>query len=356
MAASCLKYPNETYQCIDGDFNSPSLYNNQLLPPAQAQTTPQFLLVKGKVTFTEDYQFAPGSDIVFLDNASGFRVGSPRKLTLSSTDLHGCTKLWAGVEVISGATLFAHDCTFEDAKAAIVLRGHSTIEATGNTFNKNVCGILGVDANQAIQNTSLFLASAKGISGNTFLGGGMLLEPTHPETIDPGVANSSVQNVALSYPFAGIWIERVTALTIGHLKSLSVYPDLPLNSFQNFGNVQEGTPLAIQNMGINSIQSNLTVRNSTFSNIGFFDAFNPNAISNAVGVHARSITSAIRQTTIYGTKEKPGLNTFSNCYVDIQTAGTHLTVTGVVSNKPAQCISAIMANDLQNPIKHRVVI
>lgn len=70
----CLKFPSQTYQCIDGDVTAPSLYGTKLLPPTQAQTTSQFLIVKGKITFPEDYTFASGSDVVFLDNNSDFRV------------------------------------------------------------------------------------------------------------------------------------------------------------------------------------------------------------------------------------------------------------------------------------------
>lgn len=204
ISASCFYNQGQSFQCIPTDVESHTQYGSTLLPPSQAETTPQFLLVKGKITFTEDYKFAPGSEIVFLENNSGFKIVTNKKLTLESSSFHGCTKLWAGVEVTSGTKLFAHNSTFSDAKAAIILRSGSTIEATGNTFEKNVCGILGAASNPAIQNTSITLASAKGISGNTFDGSGLLLQPTYPATIDPGVANADVQNVALSHPFVGI--------------------------------------------------------------------------------------------------------------------------------------------------------
>lgn len=103
-------------------------------------------------------------------------------------------------------------------------------------------------------------------------------------------------------------------------------------------------------MGIYSFQSNLTVRNSIFSDIGFYNAMNTNQNSNAIGIKARSNTTDIKQTTIIGTKEKPGLNTFSNCYNDIETVGTHLSVSGVVSYRSGECIYAKMSNSMQNPI------
>lgn len=44
----CLRYPSQPYACIDGNFDSPSLYGTKLLDPVQAQSTPQRLIVKGK--------------------------------------------------------------------------------------------------------------------------------------------------------------------------------------------------------------------------------------------------------------------------------------------------------------------
>lgn len=134
--------PAETFQCIDGNFDSDELYGFGLLSPSSAENTPQFLLVKGKITFTDHYEFAPGSEIVFLDNNSGFVVDNNVRFALTGGTLHGCEKLWHGVEVLSYGVLFANDNTFEDAKAALILRNASVVEATGNTFNKNACGIL----------------------------------------------------------------------------------------------------------------------------------------------------------------------------------------------------------------------
>jgi hypothetical protein len=83
-------------------------------------------------------------------------------------------------------------------------------------------------------------------------------------------------------------------LTIGHLKSLALDPTLPLNIFQNFGNVLEGSQDATQNIGIFSYQSNVAVRNSVFSNIGFYNPMNTAQNSNAVGIRARSNTTEIK--------------------------------------------------------------
>jgi len=82
VSASCLKHPSQTYQCVSGNYNAPSLYGTALLSPAQALNTPQYLLVKGYITFTGDYTFAQGSNIVFLDNNSGFKVDAGASICL----------------------------------------------------------------------------------------------------------------------------------------------------------------------------------------------------------------------------------------------------------------------------------
>jgi hypothetical protein len=168
LGEGCIKYPTQTYQCIDGDFSASALYGTKLLPPAQAQNTAQFIIVKGKITFGDDYTFAPGSDVVFLDNNSGFKVSNTKKLTLSSSWLHGCTKLWAGVEVLNFAKIVAQNCTFEDAKAAIILRNQSVAEITGNTFKKMCAASLGFPQIPASHRFLSFLAAEEAYQATDF--------------------------------------------------------------------------------------------------------------------------------------------------------------------------------------------
>jgi len=281
LGEGCIKYPAQIYQCIDGDFVASALYGTKLLPPVQAQNTAQFIIVKGKITFADDYTFAPGSDVVFLDNNSGFKVFNTKKLTLSSSWLHGCTKLWAGVEVLNFAKIVATNCTFEDAKATIILRNQSVAEITGNTFKKNVCSILGLSPNPGITSISIFLGSRRGISGNTFWGNHQLLEPIVPATIDIGI-NSDASTGTTNYPYIGIWIERVNSLSIGFLSNQS---GVPFNSFLNFGKNKES---GVKTHGIRSIQSNVNIQNSTFSNFGNYDPINSANTIEADAVFARN--------------------------------------------------------------------
>jgi hypothetical protein len=341
---ACLNHPSQTYECIDGDFNAPSLYGTKLLMPSQALNTPQYLLVKGRVTFTEDYTFAPGSDIVFLDGNSGFRVSADKKLTLLKSYLHGCARLWAGIEALTGGRISVDSCTFEDAKAAIILRNQSVIEATRNTFRKNVCGIFAASASSGVF-SSIFLGSNEGISGNTFWGNDKLLEPAVPALIVPGIFFDA-QTAPTDYPYTGIWIERVNSLTIGHL---STQAGALLNSFRDFGqNKEQG----ITTSGIRSILSNIAILNSTFDNFGLYDPFNTSNNIDSRGIYARNDAIVNMQTTVSGLNQSVPIppNTFSNCFLDIYTVGTNLRVSDVVSYKAGISIWARMANSWQNPI------
>lgn len=348
---SCMVNEAE-FQCIEGDVDSPTEYGTTLLNPVDALTTPQFLLVKGIVSFTEGYTFAPGSEVVFLDSDSGFRVTDEVLLSLESSHLHGCTKLWKGVEVLEGGTLFAEDCTFEDARAAIILRRLTTIGAVGNTFSRNVCGILAtvefpIDVEMSV---TLFKG---GILGNTFDGADLLLETIDPSEIDPGVENELIPNITGDRPFVGIWLRNVTAITIGHLGELfSGTNDVPLNVFQNYGYDNGGcTTLSIGYMGIRSIRSNLEVRNSIFSNIGYYDPMDGSQNCGAAAIYASNFFPITPKTSVIGTKgADTDLYSFSNCYRDIYTIGSSLEVTNVTSYKAGNSISFSMQNSLQNAI------
>lgn len=350
LGVGCIKYPAQTYRCIDGDYLASALYGDELLPPAQAQNTAQFILVKGIITFGDDYTFAPGSDVVFLDNFSGFKVSNTKKLTLLSSWLHGCTKLWAGVEVLNFAKIVAQNCTFEDAKAAIILRNQSVAEITGNTFKKNVCSILGLSSNPGITSISILLGSRRGISGNTFWGNHQLLEPIVPAMIDQGI-NSNASVGTTNYPYTGIWIERVNSLSVGFISSQA---GVPLNSFLNFGKNNE---FGVKAQGIRAIQSNVNIQNSTFSNFGNYDPVNSANIIDAEAVYAQNEGSVLTQTTFTGTNQTAPIsafNTFSNCYRDIRTIGTNLTVTNMTSFKSFSSVRCYMENDGQGAPIYRI--
>lgn len=343
--SACLHNSSQTFQCISGNANASSLFGAQLLNPTAALTTPQFLIVSGKITFDNDYTFATGSEVVFLDNNSGFKVSGNKKLTLKSSSFHGCEKLWAGIEVLNAGKITAENCTFEDAKAAIILRNQSVIIATGNTFKKNACGILGMSANPAVT-ISILPGSKAGISSNTFWGDDPLLESIVPSSIDAGI-NSDASSASTGYPYNGIWIERVTALTVGFSSNLRV---ITPNIFRDFGQHQE---LNVRTQGIRSIQSNITIMNSRFLSFGLYDPLNTGNNISSDGVFARNDGAAITQTRFIGTNQNylvVPANTFSNCWQDIRTFGTDLFVTEMTSKKAGNSILSQMGTSEQGSI------
>jgi len=338
----------QSYKCINGDFDAPSLYGTQLLDAIQAQTNPQYLIIRGKVTFTADYTFAAGSEIIFLDNNSGLRVSNGMKLTLQQSHLHGCTKLWAGIEVLPSAKIKANGCTFEDAQAAIRLRHLTMITATNNTFRKNICGILCLSN---ITGSSILLESSMGISGNTFWGNDKLVEPGIPASIDPNITfNSPVPTNPTEYPHSGIWVERMSTLDIGEQSEV---PTGGFNVFRDFGQNDE---FSIWTYGVFSLNTNITIKHSRFENFGIYDPLNSsNTIEESWAVHTFTNTMATTTTVVTGLNQTvlPPLAapaTFSNCVNDIWTLGTNLAVTDVTSYKALSSIKAGMFNSGQNPI------
>ena len=109
--------------------------------------------------------------------------------------------------------------------------------------------------------------------------------------------------------------------------------------------------------GIRSIESNVTIRNSIFQNFGFFDYQDPGNDREAEAIFARNSGITNKLTTVIGLNQTAPMsppNTFSNCYRDIRTIGTSLTVIEVSSFKAGSSIKAIMANSSQNPISCQI--
>lgn len=333
---NCLNYPFLNYQCVDANYIASNLFGNQLLAPNDALNIPQYIIVKGFITFTTDYTFTQGSEIVFVDNNSGFIIKNGKTLTLDGCALHGCDKLWAGV-IVEGIgtpnTLIAKNCTFEDAKVAITLRDKAIFQITGCTFRKNLCGILAKTHEQSPNpSTTISLTpyNALGISGNTFYGDEQLLEAAVPSDIDmTGGANPP--STPTNYPCFGIWLEQVNSLSIGWLKKHTKPKDGTSNIFLSFG--QNSEP-GVRTQGIRSILSNVKIVNAVFQYFGRLD--------NGINIRSDAIFAWNNQFSAITTTEFRGMNaiyedpaesfSFSYCYNDIRTVGTHLSATEYTSN------------------------
>jgi hypothetical protein len=321
------------YTEIQGDFEALDLYGSQLLPPAQAQTTPQFLKIAGMVTFTLDYTFAPGSDIIFLDNNSGFRVEIGAELTLNSSHLRGCNKLWKGVEVRIQGSIIAQSSTFEDAITAILLRDRAEILIADNTFRANACGIYADRGNSIVAPMSIFLASSNGLSGNTFEGDTQLLESISPSSL-PGAIGASP--ILSDFPFAGIWLQKVAALNIGNdSHAANVFRDFALSEVP-------------QADGIRLHTSSATITNCSFLNFGV-DNTN-SALSNVEAdcIYAYSLETVLPTVIVNN-------SSFENCYEDINTLGANLLVQDIISRRAVGSIRVRQANSSQNAFYCQIV-
>ncbi len=223
--------------------------DGELLPQQASSTQPQYLAICE--TITDDlpgfYDFAAGSEIVFLRNSSRLEVNNNATLRFFASYLHGCEKLWDRILVKSGGRLIlAPGCRVEDATRAVHLEpGVDLLIASGCTFDGNYISIYAGGPGSPNQHSVL-----AAISRCTFSGQKALLEPL------PG-------NTCVIRPVYGIYLENVRFLMVGGTGEVNT------NSFRDFGNpwACSSTP-PFGPTGIFSSNSNLNVRNSNFKNFG----------------------------------------------------------------------------------------
>ncbi|MFN0216888.1 MAG: T9SS type A sorting domain-containing protein [Saprospiraceae bacterium] len=241
-------------KCVTGVVNLTTLVNDGiLLPAAEAQNTPQYVVVNGSIVINSNYKFAQGSEIVFTQN-SGITVEPARTLLIHGTYLHGCTHLWSGIVLEGSSSIVISGSTLEDAVRGIWVKGavnqFARIAAVYNNFRKNITAIeLGLGS---ISTTNVGLKKG-GITANTFDGAGPLL---------PGGQ--------VTMPYAGIRVLRISPIVIGSTGFAIVFPS---NNFINFrGEVNsqfKARAIEVQN-------SNVTIQNCRFEKIG---RLNSNLIS-----------------------------------------------------------------------------
>ncbi|MDX1913177.1 MAG: hypothetical protein SFV22_16910 [Saprospiraceae bacterium] len=276
--------PN-SIRCVNGEVTIGSLtigVNPILLPAAQAANTPQYVVVNGNIRFNNDYVFAPGSEIVFTQN-SAFTVEPTKTLRIHGAYLHGCTHLWAGITVQANAGIIFTDNTLEDAIRGINVEGGSgvigasRIAAYNNTFKKSFISIyLGTEFVSSLNPRKISLAKG-GITNNVFDGDGALL---------PG-------DVTYPNPFSGIWMSRITPITIGATGT-------PINFLPNvFKNYKSASPSPSEINTVKAIavvQSSVTIQNSRFENIGALNG----AVITGYGIWTNTGLDGVHTVTISG--------------------------------------------------------
>ena len=305
------------YQCI-GDSQTPMLASNiaELLPAAQALTTPQKLIVVGEVIFEDsDYEFASGSELIFLSNGS-FTVNN-MAFSLRGTHLHGCEAMWTGISGES-STFLASDCTFEHAERAINLGEGSSIEVTGSVFNGNMESIV-MTGNR--DNGNLVATQGDGISDNTFNGDLPLLGAVT-------VYDDSNNSHTASWPFRAIRVSGANTFDVGGGRGTNVFQFFFEQPF---------------NAGVLDADfvDNLLVANSRFENL------------TGVAFGFRAIE--IRWSGLSVDGNDPNQLMFDNCglavfatnsSLDIRNVGMDVTLVGVLSNLSMQNPISLINNKI----------
>ena len=103
----CTNIPNGQVKTVQQLINE-----GVLLPLLTAETTPQRVVVDGRVDFNQRYHFATGSELIFTENDSEFFITSPKGLVMRTTHVHGCNKLWNRIAV-QGGRLDIEDCIID---------------------------------------------------------------------------------------------------------------------------------------------------------------------------------------------------------------------------------------------------
>ncbi len=213
---------------------------------------PQFVVIQGGgyIDFDRSYTFAAGSDIMFEDQnllkLSGFFVTNNSTLTLLSntlfnqTNVRGCG-MWESIYVQGGSTLnLSPGCNIQDAYSAVTLYDQATLNADQALFFANLIDIRADAPTPGGSRINITM----NLKGCKFSGQYPLQEVY------------AMQN----FPQYGILMNDVLNVNV----DASSTPSTP-NIFEGFkeSNIAFQFPIAI-----GATNSNVTVKNATFKDIG----------------------------------------------------------------------------------------
>lgn len=130
-AIPCVNNISE-YKCITFGTSPDLIAAGKLLPFDQAQTQAQKIIVLNYIEFTEDYVFAPGSDIIFLNGALLWIKSHVR---IEQSALRGCGSPWYGIQVDANGILQLEGSAIANSCEGVILLPNSKAEVAGNQFN-----------------------------------------------------------------------------------------------------------------------------------------------------------------------------------------------------------------------------
>lgn len=146
------------YKCITFGTSPDLITEGKLLPFDQAQTQAQKIIVSSYIEFTEDYAFAPGSDIVLLDGALLWIKSHVR---IEQSALRGCNNPWYGILVEANGVLRLKGNTVSNSCEGVILSANARAEVAGNQFN---------DTYTCVQAYGIVTLAGDGIAYNLFDG------------------------------------------------------------------------------------------------------------------------------------------------------------------------------------------
>ncbi|MBK8846991.1 MAG: T9SS type A sorting domain-containing protein [Bacteroidetes bacterium] len=216
-------------------------------------------------------------DLYFLNPTSNITVPPLCTLLLNNCTLHGCEEMYQGI-INTGGMVTIIDCAIEGATAAISVTNNGKFTITGTIFNNNALSL-------SASNTDLSTCT---LSNCTF---------------DYDNAPSFSEQL----PFYHIYLDNVTNANIG-----SWVP--------NKKNIYKHAW-----MGIYSKNSDLTVFNSEFRDIGYYNFEQPNLIIKyGDGIYAYN-TSAAQKSITVDQNGTPDACSFINITNGVTVKGFHET-------------------------------
>lgn len=136
QTCDCSDFP--TYKCINSGLLSDLIANGDLLDYAHAAVEPQYIVVESDINFYDasdntPYHFAPGSEIVMLQNA-GLVIS--KEVVLDEVNIFGCG-FWEKMRVNGSGTLRIRNSQIANACESIVLNQGAKAEIVSNYFVNN---------------------------------------------------------------------------------------------------------------------------------------------------------------------------------------------------------------------------
>ena len=186
-AVPCATGSINDYSCINLGNSSDLEANGKLLPfPGTASTQPQKIVVASYITFDDDYEFAPGTEIIMLPGALLDIYSDVR--FIGQVTIKGCGGTWFGIRVRSNGTLSMKNSFMLNACEGIMLNSNSKAEITANIF---------IDNKKCIQAEGAVTLLGEGIAHNMFDQQTNSFPGCNPQSIPTAITLTNVPQITI---------------------------------------------------------------------------------------------------------------------------------------------------------------